>query len=556
MAASTADGITPVVLEADPSTHLLQVSSSGGSGGTQYTDGAAAVAHPIGTQPVFTNGSNVVTAVSTANPLPITGSISVGSTTDSTAFTAGSSTTAPSAGVYNDGLTALSSGIQGTYRSTAYRAQHINLRNNSGTEIGTSSTPIQVSLANTATNSTAVKVDGSAVTQPVSASSLPLPTGASTSAKQPALGTAGTASSDVLTVQGITSMTPLKTDGSGTTQPVSGSVTANAGTNLNTSALALETGGNLATIVTNTTGVAKDSSLTTIDTDLKSNITLHAGTNIIGKVGIDQTTPGTTNAVVATAGDLTSGSQLTKITNGTNTADVVAGDTGFNGVAVASATKTITFTTSSSGVQTLLANTNVEGYSWIEIVYTSVGVGLALTGQFSTASGGTYVNSSTFSRSDNSTNSNTALGTTANVIYYGPIHGNYFQLVVSALTSGTFAGTVTLRVIPPPITNLFTTSQQQGTWNVGTISAAINVGQQTSNTSAVQLSSTSTVPTNGIVVEALVGNAAVVYIGGSGVTTSSGFQLSAGQSVSLTCNLNTIYVIGSNNTDKVCWSVE
>lgn len=43
-----------------------------------------------------------------------------------------------------------------------------------------------------------------------------------TAAKQPALGTAGTASTDVLTVQGITSMTPLKVDGSGVTQPVSG----------------------------------------------------------------------------------------------------------------------------------------------------------------------------------------------------------------------------------------------------------------------------------------------------------------------------------------------
>lgn len=39
-----------------------------------------------------------------------------------------------------------------------------------------------------------------------------LPSGASTSAKQPALGTAGTASSDVITVQGITSMTPLSSD--------------------------------------------------------------------------------------------------------------------------------------------------------------------------------------------------------------------------------------------------------------------------------------------------------------------------------------------------------
>jgi hypothetical protein len=68
---------------------------------------------------------------------------------------------------------------------------------------GTSTNPIQVSLANTAANSTAVKVDGSAVTQPVSIAA---------------------------------------------TVTISGTVTANAGTNLNTSALALESGGNLASI--------------------------------------------------------------------------------------------------------------------------------------------------------------------------------------------------------------------------------------------------------------------------------------------------------------------
>lgn len=53
-----------------------------------------------------------------------------------------------------------------------------------------------------------------------------LPTGAATAAKQPSLGTAGTASSDVLTVQGIASMTPLLVNGSGVTQPVSGTVAA------------------------------------------------------------------------------------------------------------------------------------------------------------------------------------------------------------------------------------------------------------------------------------------------------------------------------------------
>jgi hypothetical protein len=55
-----------------------------------------------------------------------------------------------------------------------------------------------------------------------------LPTGASTSAKQPALGTAGTAATDVITVQGIASMTALKVDGSAVAQPItdnSGSIT-------------------------------------------------------------------------------------------------------------------------------------------------------------------------------------------------------------------------------------------------------------------------------------------------------------------------------------------
>ncbi len=94
---------------------------------------------------------------------------------------------------------------------------------------------------------TALKVDGSAVTQPVSgtvtvagtvpvsgtfwqatqpvsAAALPLPSGAATAAKQPALGTSGAPSADVLSVQGSASMTALKVDASATTQPVSGTI--------------------------------------------------------------------------------------------------------------------------------------------------------------------------------------------------------------------------------------------------------------------------------------------------------------------------------------------
>jgi hypothetical protein len=90
---------------------------------------------------------------------------------------------------------------------------------------------LKVDLSGTAANATAVKVDGSAVTQPVSAAALPLPSGAATLAKQPALGTAGTPSADVITVQGVTAMTALKVDASGVAVPItdnSGSLTVDA----------------------------------------------------------------------------------------------------------------------------------------------------------------------------------------------------------------------------------------------------------------------------------------------------------------------------------------
>ncbi len=68
----------------------------------------------------------------------------------------------------------------------------------------------------------------------VSAAALPLPSGAATAAKQPALGTAGTASTDVLSVQGVEDGTPVSISGSvvcfpGDTFAVTGSVTATQG---------------------------------------------------------------------------------------------------------------------------------------------------------------------------------------------------------------------------------------------------------------------------------------------------------------------------------------
>lgn len=135
-----------------------------------------------------------------------------------------------------------------------------------------------------------------------------LPTGAATAAKQPALGTAGTASSDVITVQGIASMTALKVDGSGVTQPVSGTVTANLSATDNAvldaiaASLALldnaiPSGNELQVDVvgalpagTNAIGkLAANSGVDIGDVDILS---IAAGTNSIGNVGLVPRTSG------------------------------------------------------------------------------------------------------------------------------------------------------------------------------------------------------------------------------------------------------------------------
>lgn len=161
-------------------TEIEANTAGGGGGGSNASVGLNGAAAPTSsTQVGFLSGANLIN-VSATNPLPITGSISA---TNPSVSATGAAVPAQAT---------MAGGSDGT-----------NLR------------ALKVSATGV------LSVDGSAVTQPVSAASLPLPTGAATAAKQPALGTAGTASADVITVQGIASMTALKVDGSAVTQPVS-----------------------------------------------------------------------------------------------------------------------------------------------------------------------------------------------------------------------------------------------------------------------------------------------------------------------------------------------
>jgi hypothetical protein len=728
----------------------VAITSGGGSGGTASSFSSAFPA--TGTAVGASDGTNM-------KPLSVDGSgylevnVKAGSgsglsVTDEAAWTAGTSQFVPSGGVYNDSATALTSGQQGTVRLTANRSMHTTTDNGaleSGGNLATIATDVAPLVASSAggyvrqdSTATIAKESGGNLASTATNTSN---TATNTTNLPNIIGTASSAiPSKLVQVGGSdgTNARAIKTDTSGNvnvnvqgTVPVSGTVTANAGTGT----FAVQDS-------------AAESSLSTIATN-------------------------TGNA--ATAANQTNGTQQTKITNGTNISDVLSNDTGYNAQPVANGTKTLTFTTSSSGAQTLLANTDCRGYSWITVIATGVGSGLGWNGQFAPNSGGTYFTTTQWHNDTVANGSPSGIGTSANMPYSTAVVSNYFQLNVTALTSGTLSGYVILSNFPhsfpavalssnsqvgsntatgsavpanafyqgisdqsgkltgavsantaaattgngllgvgalgfdgtdwqyaginashalkvdgsavtQPVsgtvtanagTNLNTSAlaletggnlataatnttglnntvgtsgsatpskglvvqgsdgtdartlhtdtsgnldvNVQGTvpvsgtfWQttqpvslatntptlqsgsttavtqataanlnatvvgtgtfavqaalnagtnaigtVGTTSAVVNVGQKTVNTTAVQLSASSTVPTNGIIIQALSTNSASIFVGGSGVTTSTGFELVAGQAMSFTCNLNTLYIISvASTTDKVCFNVQ
>lgn len=187
-----------------------QITSFGG--GTQYADGDTQ-ATPTGTVAMGKNPSNLIKALSLDASGYLQVNVAAGGASGGTSSTFGAAV--PGTGTasgYSDGTNMQAARVfdvdSGAGTQYVVGVSLRKIASGGSVEAGTSTDPLRVDPTGT-------------TTQPVSASSLPLPTGASTAAKQPALGTAGTPSSDVITVQGITSMTALKVDGSGVTQPVS-----------------------------------------------------------------------------------------------------------------------------------------------------------------------------------------------------------------------------------------------------------------------------------------------------------------------------------------------
>lgn len=254
LAAITATGTTTLrVTFASGHGPVAWSGSGGGGGGGGAVFGPTAVGSAAANPPVLVGGTVDGTAAGTISMLKVLGGLayincancsgSGASGTDQAAFTAGASVFAPYGGVFNDGLSALTSGTQAMQRMTSARGGHVNLRNNTGTEIGSAASPLFVG-------------PGTSQTFPISAAALPLPTGASTSANQPtnaalgsttsgqtgnlALGAVTTAAPTYTTAQtnslSLTTAGALRTDGSAVTQPVSGTVTAAQATAANLNA--------------------------------------------------------------------------------------------------------------------------------------------------------------------------------------------------------------------------------------------------------------------------------------------------------------------------------
>lgn len=183
-----------------------QITSFGG--GTQYTE-ADTDSSITGTAIMFESntGTNALSVVNNTTPLPV--AIISGAGSGGTASNFGSAV--PSAGTaagFSDG--------------TNMQAPRVfDGDSGGGTQYIVGVQPRFAASGGSVEAATGTGVANAATQRVVLSSDSPLPSGAATAAKQPALGTAGSASADVITIQGVASMTAVKVDGSAVTQPVS-----------------------------------------------------------------------------------------------------------------------------------------------------------------------------------------------------------------------------------------------------------------------------------------------------------------------------------------------
>ena len=155
-------------LQADANGYLRVNVMTGGGGSSAF--GAAFPASGVALG--MSQGGNLVGVTGTSGNLNVQCANCSGSgvsTVDKATFTASTSLFAGGGGFFQTDptLNPLTTGQQGMFQLTSTRSLFMNLRNAAGTELGVAAAPLQVSLANTAANGTALLVTGTGGTFPV-----------------------------------------------------------------------------------------------------------------------------------------------------------------------------------------------------------------------------------------------------------------------------------------------------------------------------------------------------------------------------------------------------
>lgn len=92
-------------------------------------------------------------------------------------------------------------------------------------------------------------------------------------------------------------------------------------------------------------------------------------------------------------------------------------------------------------------------------------------------------------------------------------------------------------------------------WVPETIPATVTTGKVTVTTAGTRVELIgSTTAIQSVTVKALSTNSGTIYVGNSGVSSSNGFQLAAGDTISLDLvDLSTVYIDASANTQSVTY---
>ncbi len=182
--------------------------------------------------------------------------------------------------------------------------------------------------------------------------------------------------------------------------------------------------------------------------------------------------------VPTTNGDVISGNQQTKITDGTNIANILGSDgtaAGQNAQLTAGTHLSVPFTTTTAQA---VGETDAANYSWVSVHIVTQGGSSTVNFQGSN-NGVNWVTVSLTGTA--SIYASTAATTVAGTIFSGSLNYRYFRLNVTGIASGTTAGTIvffsvsrspTVYPVASATTNTASLpSSQSGTWTVGANSA-------------------------------------------------------------------------------------